>query len=84
MWSETNALNPDTDGDGLPDGWEVRFGLDPLDNGIDNLRTAAPADGNPREGAEGDPDGDTFDNATELAASTNPTQATVVGTGGGE
>ncbi len=84
VWSETNALNPDTDGDGLPDGWEVRFGLDPLDNGIDNLRTAAPADGNPREGAEGDPDGDTFDNATELAAGTNPTQATVVGTGGGE
>ena len=83
-WGETNALNPDTDGDGLPDGWEVRYGLDALDNGIDNLRTAQPVDGNPREGADGDPDGDTFDNAAELAAGTNPTQVTVVGTGGGE
>ncbi|MHA2251033.1 MAG: SBBP repeat-containing protein, partial [Candidatus Kariarchaeaceae archaeon] len=26
-----NATNPDTDGDGLPDGWEVDYGLDPLD-----------------------------------------------------
>lgn len=83
-WSETNPLNPDTDGDGLPDGWEVRNGLDPLDNGIDNLQTPEPADGNPREGATGDPDGDGFDNAAELAAGTNPTQATVVGSGGGE
>ena len=83
-WSETNPLNPDTDGDGLPDGWEVNYGLDPLDNGLDNLGTPEPGDGDPREGAAGDPDGDGFDNAAELAAGTNPTQATVVGTGGGE
>jgi hypothetical protein len=83
-WTETDPLNTDTDGDGLPDGWEVLYGLDPLDNGIDNLSTTTAADGNSREGSVGDPDGDTFDNAAELAAGTNPTQITVIGGGGGE
>jgi hypothetical protein len=27
----TNPLNPDTDSDGMPDGWEVQYGLNPLD-----------------------------------------------------
>jgi hypothetical protein len=83
-WTETNPLDADTDGDGLPDGWEVQYGLDPLDNGTDNLRTAIAADGNIREGASGDPDDDGFDNAEELNASSNPTQVTVIGNGGGE
>ena len=26
---QTNPLNPDTDGDGLPDGWEIAHGLNP-------------------------------------------------------
>ncbi len=83
-WTETDPLNADTDGDGLPDGWEVQYGLDPLDNGTDDLSTAAVDDGNPDNGAAGDPDGDTFDNAAELEAGTNPTQITVIGSGGGE
>ena len=29
----TDDNNPDTDGDGLEDGWEVANGLDPLDSG---------------------------------------------------
>lgn len=32
--STTNALNPDTDGDGLPDGDEIRLGTDP--NNVDS------------------------------------------------
>ena len=69
-WFETDPLNPDTDGDGLPDGWEVQYGLDPLDNGIINLRTGGP--GNPDMGASGDPDGDGFDNLTEFLNGTHP------------
>ncbi len=83
-WTETNPLKADTDGDGLPDGWEVQYGLDPLDNGTDSFRTATAADGVVREGGDGDPDGDGFDNAEELFNGTNPTQTTVIGSGGGE
>ena len=72
VWSETDPLNRDTDGDGLPDGWEKDNGLDPLDNGVDSLRTATAADGDPDQGGSGDPDGDGFDNATELANGTRP------------
>ena len=58
----TNPDVTDTDGDGLPDGWEVQNGLDPLD-----------ADGN--NGPEGDPDGDGFHNTLEFeldAPANNP------------
>ena len=81
QWTETNPLKLDTDGDGLPDGWEVSNGLDPLDNGTDNLRTAAANDGNPIDGAGGNPDGDTivvegntvaYTNALEYANGTDP------------
>lgn len=77
--TEVDPLNPDTDGDGLPDGWEVNNGLDPLDNGIYNFRTGGP--GNPDMDESGDPDHDGFTNAQELASGTNPTVAE--GSGGG-
>ncbi len=71
-WTETDPLKADTDGDGLPDGWESQYNLDPLDNGTDSLRTASGSDGDAENGASGDPDGDGFDNATELVNGTNP------------
>lgn len=86
VWEETDPLNPDTDSDGLPDGWEITNGLDPLDNGSDNLTTAEPNDPETyidpqqpdsprsRNGAEGDPDMDGFNNATELINGTQPLQ----------
>ncbi|NDE18514.1 hypothetical protein EBZ80_26770, partial [bacterium] len=92
QWSETDPLKADTDGDGLPDGWETQYNLDPLDNGTDSYRTAAPNDAAkidsketlPSYGAAGDPDGDGFTNAQELLAGTHPNQKTVVGGGQGE
>ena len=71
-WSETDPLSTDTDGDGLLDGWEVQNGLDPLDNGTDNLGTAAPDDGDIVNGADGDPDNDTFTNIQEQTNGTKP------------
>jgi len=70
--TETDPLKVDTDGDSLPDGWEVGNGLDPLDNGLYNFRTGEP--GNVDNGPDGDPDGDGFDNANELANGTHPNQ----------
>ncbi|HKX61931.1 MAG TPA: Ig-like domain-containing protein, partial [Verrucomicrobiae bacterium] len=49
----------DTDGDGLPDEWEVAFGLNPM-NGADRT---------------GDPDNDRASNWDEYVAGTNPTNA---------
>jgi len=45
---QTNPLEEDTDDDHLPDGWEIRHGLSPLDDGSLN----------PVNGEDGDADGD--------------------------
>ena len=80
-WTETDPLNPDTDGDGLPDGWEVRYGLDPL--------AAAGVNG-----ADGNPDGDTYldvelveqpyVNLLEYQNGTDPTRVDSIADPGGE
>jgi len=58
--SPSHAQAPgDRDGDGLPDTWEMQFGLDP--------NTAADP-----YGALGDPDGDGISNAIELSAGSHP------------
>lgn len=72
QWSETDPLKADTDGDGLPDGWEVQYGLDPLDDGLFSKRLDGAGD--ITNGAAGDPDGDGFTNAQELASGTSPTR----------
>ena len=85
LWSETNPLSSDTDGDGLPDGWEVNNGLDPLDNGTLSLRTGGAGD--PKNGASGNPDGDTilengqeipYTNIRELTNGTDPQTPTTI------
>ncbi|HMO51721.1 MAG TPA: S8 family serine peptidase, partial [Kiritimatiellia bacterium] len=53
-WTHPN--NPDTDGDGMPDGWEFFYGFNPLD----------PSD------AELDADGDMLTNLQEYQFGTNP------------
>jgi glucose/arabinose dehydrogenase len=52
-------MTTDTDGDGLPDAWEVRFGLDPQDAMGEN-------------GPNGDPDGDGVTNLQEFLNGTDP------------
>lgn len=60
-----DLADPDQDGDGLADGWELAYGLDPESAlGIN--------------GADGDPDGDGTGNADEFLASTSPTNGASV------
>ncbi|WOO39344.1 hypothetical protein [Rubellicoccus peritrichatus] len=61
----TDPNDADTDDDGLPDGWEVQYGLDPLDNGTTTQDN----------GAYGDPDVDGLTNITEYQTGTNPVLA---------
>jgi len=49
----------DADGDGMPNGWEVQYGLGPLNPFGD-------------DGASGDPDGDGFTNLQEFQLGTDP------------
>ena len=57
--TNTDPFNPDTDGDGLPDGWENDNGFDPNDPTGDN-------------GANGDPDGDGLLNSGEYLTQHDP------------
>ena len=61
----TNMNNADSDGDGLPDGWEVNNGLSPTNGGDANA----------------DPDGDGLTNAQEYAKGTNPNNSDTDGDG---
>jgi hypothetical protein len=59
---------PDSDGDGLPDGWERKYSLNPLlGTGLD--------------GPNGDRDGDSLSNKNEYENNTNPTKADTDGDG---
>ena len=55
----TFAPGKDSDGDGLPDWWEILYGLDPFDIRGDN-------------GANGDPDGDELNNYYEYLSGNDP------------
>lgn len=55
----TDPLNPDTDNDGLSDGWEVRHNLSPVS-------------GEGKDGKDGDPDGDGYTNLEESRSGTSP------------
>jgi hypothetical protein len=61
----TDPSNPDSDGGGAPDGWEVQYGLDPTNRADDYLDT----------------DGDGWDNYREYIAGTDPTNPDTDGDG---
>ena len=65
---ETATYLPDSDNDGLPDDWEILYGLDPLvPNGDD--------------GPDGDPDDDGLTNLEEYNEGTDPTNPDTDGDG---
>jgi hypothetical protein len=61
----TDPLDPDTDKDGLPDGWETENGLDPNNDGIDDIS----------QGPDGDNDQDGLLNREEWEAGSDPNDA---------
>ena len=76
-WQEalyaTDPSNEDTDGDGLPDGWEVTYTRKDADgNVVDPSLDPLNADG--AYGADGDPDNDGYTNYEEYVNGTNPLQ----------
>lgn len=86
----------DTDGDGLPDSWEIRYGLNELDGGFGGATGSnVDLDGDGRldyvynaadfiNGAWGDPDNDGLNNRAEWLAGTNPFEFDTDGDGYGD
>lgn len=68
---QTNPLKWDSDADGLPDDWEILYGLGPNDDGSTD----------PANGANGDPDGDGLVNLDEYWYYAGPNLADTDGDG---
>ena len=73
----TDPTNPDTDGDEMPDGWEVDYGLNPK-NPADGAETTNP-DGSPAAGA--DADGDGLSNIAEYRFGSRPDRVSTMNDG---
>ncbi|HOV72515.1 MAG TPA: IPT/TIG domain-containing protein [Candidatus Hydrogenedentes bacterium] len=82
----TNPSNPDTDGDGMPDGWEVANNLNPLiSNGMadadnDGLTNAAENLHHTNPNVK-DTDGDDLEDGVEISAGTDPNNPDTDGDG---
>lgn len=81
----TPVTGLDSDGDGLPDEWEQRYGLNPVDPGFGGTSGMVDVDGDglrdyifdPADfvnGPWGDPDNDGLNNRAEYLAGTDPTK----------
>lgn len=71
----TDPHEPDSDGDGLNDGWEILYGLDPrVDNALSSGTGTETSD---------DPDGDGLSNRWEALLGTDPYSADTDNDGSG-
>lgn len=69
----TNPRQPDTDDDGMDDGWEIQYGF--------NAKVDNSTDTNPNNDANADPDGDHLTNGQESSYGTSPTNVDTDGDG---
>jgi hypothetical protein len=78
LYAPSDPLNPDTDGDGMPDGWEAQYSLDPLDATDASLYNDGDGLTNLEEYNYGtdptnpDTDGDGLNDGDEVSFSTDP------------
>jgi hypothetical protein len=74
VFNETDPMNPDTDGDGLYDGWEVAYGKGYYNDAIDPPIWQWIYHIDPTWAGDKylDPDGDSYSNIEEIKAGTNP------------
>jgi hypothetical protein len=74
IWLETDPRRFSTTGDGLPDGWKLKYGLDPFDDGVIgdyNLRTGKIIT-NTNNGPNGSLSGDGITNQQHYINGTDP------------
>ncbi len=69
---ETDPLDRDTNDDGLPDGWKLRYGLNPFDNGWYNIQTGVMSPTNSQQGSDGNLTGDGINNYQHYLNGTDP------------
>ena len=73
-WLETDPRRYSTSGDGLPDGWKIKYGLDPFDDGVIgdyNLHTGQVITNN-NNGPSGSLSGDNVTNQQHFINGTDP------------
>lgn len=87
FYTESNPNSEDTDYDGLPDGWEIVCGLNPLHNGTQryilkkNYVYETVNNVSEKDGPTGDPDGDSYTNFQEWGKGTSPANSDSDGDG---
>ena len=76
LYNETDPMDPDTDGDGMTDGWEARYGRGYWDAANGTYEWVWQIDPTDPRDASRDPDEDGWNNLEEFNLGTNPIDST--------
>lgn len=76
LYNETDPTNPDTDNDGMTDGWEARYGKGYWENANETYIWIWQIDPTDPSDATGDPDEDGWNNLEEFTLGTSPIDST--------